>query len=491
MNSYKQMPFKNLVMLLCLINTAAFGQKQTKTYNELFNVNAETVLDISTNNADIEFETWDKNQIAIEAVIELEGASQEEAEAYFQNAAMNIQGNSKRVEISTGTENTWLWDRASAGHDNINFDGNFSFEIDSLYTGLPSVDFDHIIFDMDAMDELPPIPPVPSPFDYEAFKEDGEKYLKEWQEEFSKGFDKEYEERLAEWAERVAERAKAKKDRLKEREARLKKRNAQQLKRMEEREKSRAKMEKKRLEALEKRLDARAKARESRTMIFHERRQHEAPNIFYISSDNGHKNYKVKKTIKIKMPKGNKIQMNVRHGEVKLAENTKNINANLSYSNLNAFTIDGKETTIVASYSPIVVMKWNNGQLQADYSDKVDLREVTDLRLRSTSSDVTIDRLLKKAHITNKFGPLQVNYVSKDFDEIDISLQNAELFCETPKASFSIYVKGTSSKFTAPADVKLEQTKNANTIVHKGYSISKNNDKSIIINSKYSDVVFN
>ena len=154
-----------------------------------------------------------------------------------------------------------------------------------------------------------------------------------------------------------------------------------------------------------------------------------------------------------------------------------------------AATIDGDETSITTSYSPISVQKWNYGLLQADYSENVDLNEVLNLRLSTTSSDVTINKLLESVVINNKMGPLKINSISKNFKEIDISLQNAEMTCELPETAFSIEVNGTMSKLTTPTGLKLDRTKNNNTIVHTGYNLNGNSGKSIVINSKYSEVV--
>jgi len=46
-----------MVMLLCLITIGAFGQKQTRTFNETFTVADESVLDVNTSHTDIEIET--------------------------------------------------------------------------------------------------------------------------------------------------------------------------------------------------------------------------------------------------------------------------------------------------------------------------------------------------------------------------------------------------------------------------------------------------
>jgi hypothetical protein len=237
---------------------------------------------------------------------------------------------------------------------------------------------------------------------------------------------------------------------------------------------------------------------EKRAEEIEERREHilelrenrkNEPNIFYYSSDGENKKFKIKKTIKIKMPKGTKIKMNVRHGEVKLAGNTKNINARLTYSTLLAATIDGDETSITTSYSPVSVQNWNYGLLQADYSEHVDLKEVLNLRLSTTSSDVTIHKLLEQAVIHSRMGPLKINSVSNDFKEIDISLQNAELTFNLPETAFNISIDESMSKLTTPATLKLDKTTLNNTTVHKGYYAKKNSGKSIEVNSKYSEVV--
>jgi len=55
---------------------------------------------------------------------------------------------------------------------------------------------------------------------------------------------------------------------------------------------------------------------------------------------------KIKKTIKIKMPKGAKLKVNVRHGELKFA-NVSNLKADLSHSKLVANSIGGSSTSVV------------------------------------------------------------------------------------------------------------------------------------------------
>ncbi len=485
-----QIRFRPFVLALCLISIGVYGQKQTKTFKERFNITGEAVLDIDTSHADIEFETWNQDEILVEATIELDGVSDEEAEDYFKNDNIEIVGNSKKVTITTGAENSWLFRHSVDGLDN--FDFRFEYPV---IPDMDSLSFDLAVIpeipDFPELFEVPPMPPMPmAEFDYDAFKKDGKKYLEEWKEEFSKSFDKDYEKKLDEWSKRMAEsraereekRALLMEKRQKDRADLLEKREKMHQKRAEMHEKTRALLE----ESREKQEHARMRLN---GIIIDRDSLRGSPNMFYFSNGAEKRKYKVKKTIKVKLPKSVKIKMNVRHGEVKLAENTKNLNAKLSYATLLASTIDGDATNISASYSPVSVQKWNYGQLKASYSDRIDLKEVLDLRLSATSSDVVIDRLVKSAYIKNDLGPLRINTVGKDFKTLDVSLQNAEMDCEMPSSSFIVYINGVSSKFTGPASLKLERTKNSNSLVQKGYYLTNNTDRSITINSKYSDVV--
>lgn len=486
-NSMKLMRFKLITITLTLMTIGVYGQNQTKTFNEVFNVNAETILDINTSNTDIEFETWDKNQIAIEAIVELDGASPEEAAEYFEKDNIEIVGNSKKVEISTGAESTWSFRHSPGGLHEFNIDiPDFHFEMPEMpeLAEMPDIHIEEFHIDLSDM----PMPPVPAiAFDYEAYKKDGEKYLKKWQKKFEKGFDKEYQQKMEAWSAKMDVKREAMEKRREELAQKHEERMQKRMEAQESRMEAQAEAMEKRAEAMQQRAEEMAEKREK---LFEERENHgNNPNIFYFSEDGENKKFKIKKTIKIKMPKGTKIKMNVRHGEVKLAGNTKNINANLTYSTLLATTIDGDQTIIKTSYSPVKVKKWNYGVLQADYSEQVDLDEVLNLRLSTTSSDVTINNLLESVIINNKMGPIKINSVSKNFKEIDVSLQNAEMTCDLPKTAFNVEINGTMSKLTTPVSLKLDKTKHNNTTVHTGYNLNGNTNKSIVINSQYSEVV--
>lgn len=478
MNKSRKTVSKQLIIAFGLLaTTAVFAQTESKTYQEQFKVSEDAVLDINTSYADIEFETWDKDEVAITATITLDGATKEEAETYFKNTPIEILGNSNKVTVSSKSRNNSLF--------RYN-DSDMDFDFANLHIDIPEIaPFVVNVPQIAPFPEMPPMPPLPMTkafkFDYDAYKKDGEKYMKKWQKDFEKSFDKKHQKRLEEWGERVEAQAKEMEQRIQEQQER---RSEQMEKRAEEMEKRMEEHDEKR----EQRLSERQKERDVFFMHRDSLRGNDS-NIFYFSNDGAQRNYKIKKTIKIKLPKSTRIKMDVRHGEVKLAENTKNLNANLSHSSLWATNIEGADTHVSAAYSPVNVLKWNYGQLNTKYSEEVSLMEVVELHLQATSSDVAIDKLLKSAFIKNNFGALHIGKIGSNFKELDISLKNGEVNLHLPRVATSIYVKENSSSLKVPSNIEFSKTINGTTTVHKGYHLKNDANRSIVITADYSEVV--
>ena len=457
--------------------------QESKTYKETFNVGESTVLELNTSHADIEFETWDKDQVEIVATVTLDGADEEESTSYFKEDPITILGNSKQITVATRDRNSWQFQLADSDFD-------FHFDVEPLFMDLEIPDLPELAV-IPELAVMPPMPPINfKEFDYKAYKKKGNKYLKEWAKSFEEGFDEEYAERMEEWGKKVEERAKLweerNADRLEEREKLMEERAEAWEKRAEER----AKLAEERAKLIEERNEARVKARsKGQESLFITNSDGGGSNIFFFSNDGESKKYKVKKTIKIKMPKSVRLKMNVKHGEVKLADITKDLKASLRYASLLAATIEGKETNITASYSPVVINQWNFGQLKADYSDKINLKRVGNLRLNSVSSNVVIERLQGNALVTNNLGKLKINEVANTFSDIDVSVQNGEVSCQLPTTDVTFYLNGTRSTMDYPVKLQLERTKNFDNVIYKGYQGRANSGKTIRIDSKYSEVV--
>ncbi|MFD0797047.1 hypothetical protein ACFQZJ_06220 [Maribacter chungangensis] len=497
MNRSSTLLFRRFSIILGFLTITLIGnaQKQTKTYTESFAVGKEAILDINTNYADIAFETWNQNKVVVTATFELEGATEQEANAYYERTPIEILGNSKKVSIISKSQGIGLF---SSREFNVDF-GDLDFDIPDVSAFTVEIPE---IGPLPEMIEMPPLPMTGAfRFDYDAYKKDGEAYMKNWQKNFERSFDKEHQKRLEKWVEKMEKRATKLQQQAEEREEKMEayetrrnelveKRTEALQEKMEAFAERRSELFEKRAELLQNRtaaLDSLLTQTDAHSLFFRRDSIISPPTIFYSSSSDGKKKYKVKKTIKVKMPKGMRIQMNVRHGEVRLAENTKNLNATLSYASLWGTSIDGNETKISASYTPVSVQKWSQGQLHANYSRSVALAEVMNLRLSATSSDVTIDELLGKAFIKNDFGPLVIKSVENSFEELDVSLKNGELHLSLPNSPTAIYLKRTNSELSLPKGLLLTDTKNGNTFVHKGNHLGEGGG-AIQITAEYSDI---
>ena len=465
---------KQLIIALGLLTSAGLiAQAESKTFQERFIVADDAVVNINTSYADIEFETWDKDEVAITATITLEGATKEEAENYFKNSPIEILGNSKEIKISSKSKNNNFF---------ANFDSNSDFDFNNMRIEVPEIaSFVVAVPQIAPFPEMPPLPQTNAfIFNYEEYQEDGDKYMKKWQKNFEKSFDKKHQKRLEEWGERMEERAE-------EIEIRMEEHNEKRAELMEQRHED---LQQRLEEREEKRAHLQSEKDELRAFIHTSRyNSGDTPNVFYYSSEGEQKNFKIKKTIKISLPKSTRIKMDVRHGEVKLAENTKNLNANLSHSSLWAVTIDGEETNVSASYTPVTVQKWNYGQLNTSYSEEISLSEVVQLQLQATSSKVTINKLFKNAFVKNNFGAVHILEMGNDFEELDVSVKNGELNIALPGVASNIYVKGNSSTLKLPKGVEVVETKNGATSIRKGYYLKNNSNRSVVITSDYSEVV--
>ncbi|WP_435313991.1 hypothetical protein [Cellulophaga fucicola] len=467
----KKLVYKSLVVLTVFACVNMHAQKQTKTFKEVFNVDKDAVLDLNTNNADIEFDTWNKDVIQIEATIEVEGMSKEEAEKYFTRNQMDILGNSKKVTVSTGGNSSKFYSKTDTfvnsrpiHFNSSNFPMRMSYNLDSIQFDVDNMERDTIVISSLLSDKDFKF----ADFDYEEYEKNGKEYILKWQQNFQKDMGLKNEEEIRKWVVEVQ-----KKSEVMQKKAKI----------MDGKHKELAKKHKAMAEMIK------SKAIKLDTIHFNTNTFYSNPNTFYISLDGEAKNLKVKKTIKIKMPKSATIKMDVRHGKVKLAENTTNINANLSYASLLATTINGDKTYVNASYSPVYVTNWNVGQLKTSYAKNVDLKQVRELTLSAVSSNIEIENLLKSAFIKNDFGNVRIKSISSNFEDLDITITSGELEAVLPKSSYSIYVKGKSSNLLSPATLSLTKTTNQNITVHKGYNISKNTSKSVNIDASYSDVV--
>lgn len=195
----------------------------------------------------------------------------------------------------------------------------------------------------------------------------------------------------------------------------------------------------------------------------------------------GHGDSNIKKTIKIKMPNHAKLKVNIKYGEVEFASNVSDLKANLSHSKFTAYSVNGSSTSINASYSPVNVEFWNLGELNLNYVNNAEIKEVKQLVLNATSSNIDIDKLIGSAIIDGNIGDLNISKIEDSFSNLNIILQNSNAFIKLPSVDANVQYKGSYSKFSHPNQSAKNQSSSS-------FSKSGSSGKSIIINAKYSNV---
>ncbi len=147
------------------------------------------------------------------------------------------------------------------------------------------------------------------------------------------------------------------------------------------------------------------------------------------------------------MPKGAKLKVNVRHGEIEFAANIDNLKAELSHTKFTAHSINGSRTSINASYSPVYVTHWNLGELNLKYVENAELNNVKQMVLNSNSSNIEIQNLIGSAIIDGSIGDLKILKIDDAFDNLNVILQNSDAVITLPEVNYNLQYKGTRTRF--------------------------------------------
>ena len=547
MNSLMKISFRiTAVLLFCVSLVSA-----QSTYKESFKVGNDVTVSVNTSHTNVVFETWNKNYVAVEAFIDDESLSNKEKEEIFKNWDLEVLGNSKKVVIKSNDGSLWGGFESMGSLKALNRLESLE-NLDGLEAlkELKNMPLFEELSNMDWNISVPEVPELAKfpiwPFngdrpnfkngdEYNYFHEkNGKSYtfdrgeyeknkkayvvklnrkynssvkvsqvdswldnvddwsanietvMEEWGDNFGKQFEEqfgpEFEMKMEKWGENFgAEMEKWGEDF-----------GEKFGKEMEEWGEEFGKDIEKWAEQFEGDVEKWAEQFEGEGGNVSTTRHGNKTVIINGDSGNGLFNTtkKAKKTIIIKMPKGTKTDINVRHGEVKMA-NALNLKATLNYAKFSANSIDGGETLINAAYAPVYVNNWLDGVLDLSYVDDCKLNKVKKINLMANSSDVNINSLNEEAFLSGSFGSLFVNNIGDNFETIDIVLENTDATLSLPKAAFNLHYNGKKSRFKTPTAINIttDTKSNSRTLV-KGYFKTKNTGKSLTINASYSNITF-
>lgn len=524
---------KIAAIILLLATTIVVAQDR---YKESFKVGEDALVSVNVSYADVVFETWNKNTVEVEAYVEGEGLSAKDKQEIFDNWKFDVLGNSKKVVITSHSGNHWEGleslhhlEGLEALETPLNLEALKSLEV------LGDIDWNLVVPDVPNYEKFPNWPfsdKRPSiksgdghnnfnfgdhssiNFDTEDYEKDKQRYvdklnkkyktkvkvkevdawledvdewaegfedvMEEWGENFGKEFElkfgPEFELKMEAWGEAFGKDMEAW--------------GAKFGEKMEEWGEEFGKDIEKWGEEFGKDMEKWAEQFEDFEDNYSKEvhtDEHGNKAIIVKGSKNSKTHSKAKKKIIIRIPKGTKTDINVRHGEVKMAD-VYNINATLNYASFAANSIDGGKSLINASYAPVSVNHWNDGKLKVNYVEDCKINTIGNINLQANSSNVNINLVSKNAYLSGSFGNLAIYKVSNDFDTVDIELENTDAKIKIPDTAFSFYFNGKKSPFSAPNSLQIDKNMDGGRVVLNGYYKEKNPAKTVKINASYSNV---
>lgn len=317
----------NIIWLVLLCTTVVFSQKQTKEINEKFKVNKGALIEINTRNTDVEVIVWNKNEVSIEGVLEVDGLTKEDATKYFESWNIETSGDTDKIVITSRPRKgshiyVGLFDDFKFDFEPLmQFEENFKFEMPEL----PEMPEAPEMPTIPEMPELPKIPEFPEyltkglstiDFDHEAFEKDKEGYMKKFEEQ-QKVWEEKFQPQMKEFEEKMKKWEKENEPRMKEIEEKMKKWEKENEPKMKKFEAKMKKWEKEN-EPKMKELEEKMEKMEQKIAKKYADKMKEKGSIF--------PNVKSKVKLVIKVPKNAVIDIDSRHGTITLPDNlnTKN-----------------------------------------------------------------------------------------------------------------------------------------------------------------------
>ncbi len=462
----KTIRLKYVILSLLFIATGSFAQTRM---NKTFKTSPEVNIELDSRHTNIIIENWDRNEVQLEAYLEGDTGDNVNTEKLLRSWKLDASASRDKIKIISG----------SAGNMNMDMDIDMA-ALEGSLSELPDLLgplMENLVGPILNNIAENPLPPGFAEdmkgmrFDYDAYKKDGDKYMKKWEAEFEKKFGKKYEAKMEKWAEKMAKNSE---EYEKKYEAKMEAWSKDFEKDMEAWGEEFGKKMEAWGEQFGKQFEAQMENRGGRAFIM----------------EDG-KSVKSKKTIKLKIPRDAKLELNVRHGELKLGSNIKNLKADLSHSRLSANHISGKNTNITAAYSPVKVGLWEYGVLSTQFVKNCNLDKVISIKLDSNSSDVVINELRETGVLSGSFGKLEIRNLGSGFETLNISLENSDLELNIPDTAFNFSFNGMQSSIKHPSRLKLKSSKSYDNEILNGYNRSREGNSNITIKANFSDVLIN
>lgn len=451
-----------LFLLLFLTTVVAFGQ--TKKLEKTYNTNKDVKINVDARHTNIIVETWDRNEVQIQAFQDTGNMNAGEAKKLLDSWRLETTGTAGEITINSGG--------GMVGRGPEMDVATLTESMGHLQEMLAPLMSEMVAPMLENLAQHPPLPPDFAQkmgnlnFDYEAYQRDGDKYMKKFEKQMEKNFGKDFERSMEQWAAQF------------EKNAEVWGKNVER-----EMEANGEKFEKS-MEQWAEKFGAQMEQWGENFAREMEGKENLSPMMI-----NGKSGAKANRNIRIKVPAGARLNLDVRHGEVNLGARTSNLRANLSHSKLSANVIDGENTDVKAAYTPINISQWNYGVLNMSYVQNCTINKARSIKLISNSSDVNIGEIVETGILSGTFGVLKIGRVDSNFRNLDITLKNSDLRLSLPETALNFNYNGTQSNINYPTTSTVKVTKSYDNQLLNGYYRAGNSNRNISINASFSDVV--
>jgi len=415
-------PFKSQITLFLFLGTVWANTISAQNYanSKLIRIPMEHVsmVTISSNYTNLKLEQVEGDDIVVEAHMEIDGLSQEEAKAYFNQWEIHTAINNKTLSINprlNGDSNT-DWQKHGY-YEGYFLNKNQLAAISNDSEALKNVrnreqeekEHQHNTTSQDKF------------FDREAYINQGDAYLLEWQKEHNEKIGKR-------WFNKTRQERKAM---LKIPKSTMANKPAKEATPLKGQKLSIAKKVQQEAKLKKNQLPhANVRPLKKRTVI--------------------------KRTLKVGIPYNLGISMDMKHGKVLMSNDIHLLSADLKYVLFEAKSIGGHNTTIKGRYSNFEIGHWKSGTLDIAFSDFVLIDRAEELSVTSNSSVVAIDTVTKRINAQGNYKMLSLDLaptlVSVKLDIID----SKKVWLKLPDTQYNLYYSGKNSKLIHPAKFTLQ-----------------------------------
>lgn len=496
----KVLKYKILAILL-LVGISLQAQTYDRKINEKFKVNSDATLEINANQTDVIVETWNKNEISIEAVMEVEGASKEEANKILSKWKFEALGNKSIVKVMSNSES-------------MNFDFDFpemDFDIPEIDFIMPELPKIPVLPELPEMPELPELPEMEEiEFNYQAYKSDST-YLKRYKEQVSIQVEK---FKNSGWKQKMdsvrnSDEYKQSMEEIK----RASKEVAREMRELQNSDEFKQAMEASKLAAEEVRREMLenkevwkeqvvfAKEAAQQAMIVVREMQENgtfdsiqnfSENIYFNYGDHKNSKIKIKKYIKIKVPKNATFDLNVRHGKLNIPDSNKKMSATISYGDFIGGIITGDHNKLIISNSPVVINRLQSTTITLKNVPNATFGTVENVNLFSDYSDVIIETIGKNTALSNKFGNIEISGSVANFEQLNLILDYSKAVVDLSNTAYNYQISSKKSGLNLNKNLKQLANKTKDDVnMIEGFNKNKVSSNKLFLTSVFSSVKLN